>query len=83
MKIKSLLIANRGEIAIRIIRTAREMGIISYVIKTAKEPNAWYLEEADEIIDFSESFDDNTPEFLDIERIISSVTIDIAISSVM
>lgn len=71
MKIKSILIANRGEIAIRIIRTTQEMGIKSYVIKTAKEPNAWYLEEADEIIDFSESFDEKIPEFLDIERIIS------------
>ena len=69
MKIKSILIANRGEIAIRIIRTAKKMGIRTFVIKTAKEPNAWYLDEADEIIDFSESFDD-TPEFLDIERII-------------
>ena len=69
MKIKSILIANRGEIAIRIIRTARQMGIKSYVIKTAKEPNAWYLDEADEVIDFSECYDD-TPEFLDIERII-------------
>jgi len=71
MKIKSILIANRGEIALRIIRTAKKMGITTYVIKTNKEPNAWYLEEADEIIDFSESFDDNVPEFLDIERIIS------------
>jgi acetyl-CoA carboxylase biotin carboxylase subunit len=69
MKIKSILIANRGEIAIRIIRTARKLGITTFVIKTAKEPNAWYLEEADEVIDFSECFDD-TPEFLDIERII-------------
>jgi len=72
MKIKSLLIANRGEIAIRIIKTTRIMGIRSYVIKTAKEPNAWYLEEADEIIDFSENYDDVIPEFLDIERIIKS-----------
>jgi len=69
MKIKSILIANRGEIAIRIIRTAKKMGISSFVIKTAKEPNAWYLEEADKIIDFSECSND-TPEFLDIERII-------------
>jgi acetyl-CoA carboxylase biotin carboxylase subunit len=69
MKINRLLIANRGEIAIRIIRTARKMGISTYVIKTAKEPNAWYLDEADKVIDFSESYDD-TPEFLDIERII-------------
>ena len=71
MKIKSILIANRGEIARRIIRTAKHMGIRTYVIKTNKEPNAWYLEDADEIIDFSESLDENIPEFLDIERIVS------------
>jgi acetyl-CoA carboxylase biotin carboxylase subunit len=70
MKIKSILIANRGEIALRIMRTAKKMGIKSYAIKTSKEPNAWYLEEADEIIDFSECYDDSKPEFLDIERII-------------
>ncbi len=70
MKIKSILIANRGEIALRIMRTAKKMGIKIFAIKTFKEPNAWYLDEADEIIDFSECFDDNKPEFLDIERII-------------
>ena len=69
MKIKSILIANRGEIAIRIIRTARKMNIQSYVIKTFKEPNAWYLDEADHILDFTE-YSSETPEFLDIERII-------------
>jgi acetyl-CoA carboxylase biotin carboxylase subunit len=70
MKIKSILIANRGEIALRIMRTAKKMGIKTFAIKTFKEPNAWYLEEADEIIDFSECSDDNIPEFLDIERIV-------------
>ncbi len=72
MKIKSLLIANRGEIAIRIMRTAKEMNITTYAIKTSKEPNAWYLEEADHLIDFTECLSD-TPEFLDIERIIYAV----------
>lgn len=72
MKIKSILIANRGEIAIRIMRTARKMGITTYAIKTSKEPNAWYLEEADHLIDFSECLSD-IPEFLDIERIIHSM----------
>jgi acetyl-CoA carboxylase, biotin carboxylase subunit len=72
MKIKSLLIANRGEIAIRIMRTARKMDITTYAIKTSKEPNAWYLEEADHLIDFSEWLSD-TPEFLDIERIIHAM----------
>jgi len=71
MKITSLLIANRGEIAIRIMRTARKMNIKTFAIKTAKEPSAWYLEEADEIIDFSETSSD-LPEFLDIERIIAA-----------
>jgi len=71
MKIKSLLIANRGEIALRIIRTAKSMGIETWVIKTSKEPNALYLREADKIIDFSEHFDD-IPEFLDIDRIIKA-----------
>ncbi|MGW8315265.1 MAG: acetyl-CoA carboxylase biotin carboxylase subunit [Bacteroidales bacterium] len=69
MKILSILIANRGEIAIRIMRTAKKMGIRTWAIKTAKEPNAWYVDEADEVIDFSESVED-TPEFLDIERIV-------------
>jgi acetyl/propionyl-CoA carboxylase alpha subunit len=69
MKIKSLLIANRGEIAIRIVSSAKKLGIKTYGIKTSKEPNAFYLKAVDEIIDFSQDFEE-LPEFLDIERII-------------
>jgi len=69
MSIKSLLIANRGEIAIRIISTAKKMGIKSYVIKTTKEPNETYLQMADEVIEFPAKHDE-IPEFLDIESII-------------
>ena len=69
MKIKSLLIANRGEIAIRICRTAKEMGIKTYGIKTSKEPKAYYLDFVDEIIDFSEYLDE-VPEFLDVDKIV-------------
>jgi acetyl-CoA carboxylase biotin carboxylase subunit len=72
MKIKSLLIANRGEIAVRIIETAKKLGIKTYGIKTAKEPNALYLRLVDDVIDFSQSFDE-IPEFLDIERIIDAI----------
>ena len=36
MNISSILIANRGEIARRIIRTARKMEISTWVIKTGK-----------------------------------------------
>ncbi len=71
MKIKSLLIANRGEITIRISRTAKKLGIKTYGIKTSKEPNAFYLTFLDEVIDFSDSVED-IPEFLDVERIVNA-----------
>ena len=67
--IKSVLIANRGEIAIRIARTARRMGIKTYVVRTAKEPEAVYLSAADAVINFPET-DGNIPEFLDIDRLV-------------
>jgi acetyl-CoA carboxylase, biotin carboxylase subunit len=67
--IKSILIANRGEIAIRIARTARRMGIKTYVVRTVKEPNAVYLSAADYIIDFPETAG-LIPEFLDIENLV-------------
>ncbi len=71
MKIKSLLIANRGEIAVRIIETAKKLKIKTFGIKTSKEPNALYLRLVDDVIDFSESLEE-IPEFLDIERIIDA-----------
>ncbi len=71
MKIKSLLIANRGEIAVRINNTARKLGIQTFGIKTAKEPNALYLKQVNHIIDYSDEVGE-IPEFLDIERIISA-----------
>ncbi|MBN1599077.1 MAG: ATP-grasp domain-containing protein [Bacteroidales bacterium] len=70
MKIKSILIANRGEIAIRISQTAKKMGIKTYGIKTSKEPNAFYLKHLDGVIDFCDNLDD-IPEFLDVERIVN------------
>jgi acetyl-CoA carboxylase biotin carboxylase subunit len=70
MKINKILIANRGEIAIRIIKTARLMKIRTLAIKTAAEPNAMYLEYADEIFDNTESTLE-IPVFLDIEKLIS------------
>lgn len=70
MKIKNILIANRGEIAIRIINTARRMGIKTTVIKTGSEPSALYLSLADKIYDDTENISE-IPVFLDIERIIS------------
>ena len=71
MKIKSLLIANRGEIAVRIVKTAKRLGIKTYGIKTSKEPNALYLQMVDSICDYSDDVGGIT-EFLDIEKLINA-----------
>ncbi|NDW08543.1 acetyl/propionyl/methylcrotonyl-CoA carboxylase subunit alpha [Dysgonomonas sp. 520] len=69
-KINSILIANRGEIAIRIAQTAKKMGIESVGIRTQKEPNAHYLTQMDRILDFPEREKNDIPEFLDIESLV-------------
>jgi acetyl-CoA carboxylase biotin carboxylase subunit len=70
MKIQKILIANRGEIAIRIMKTARLMKIKSVAVRTAVEPNAMYLGYADEVFDNTEDISE-IPVFLDIEKLIS------------
>ena len=70
MKIIKILIANRGEIAIRIMKTARLMKIRAVAIKTSVEPNAMYLSFADEIYDNTDEVAE-IPVFLDIEKLIS------------
>ena len=52
---KRILIANRGEIAIRIIRSAKKLGLTTCVIQGNREPDAMYLEYADEVILSGES----------------------------
>lgn len=48
MPIKKLLIANRGEIACRIMRTAQKMGIATVAIYSQGEENALHVQMADE-----------------------------------
>ncbi len=68
--IKTILIANRGEIAIRIAHTAQKMGIQAVGIRTQKEPNAHYLQHMDVVLDFPEREKNQVPEFLDIESLV-------------
>ena len=46
--IKSLLIANRGEIACRIIKTAKRMGIRTIAVYSQADANALHVRLADE-----------------------------------
>ena len=48
MIIEKLLIANRGEIASRVISSAQDMGISCVSIYTQDDANSPYFKEADE-----------------------------------
>ncbi|KAJ5501994.1 Allophanate hydrolase subunit 2 [Penicillium fimorum] len=49
-KLKTLLIANRGEIAVRIIKTAKELGIRTIAIYTAADATSNHIRVADEAV---------------------------------
>ncbi|MGO9173210.1 MAG: biotin carboxylase N-terminal domain-containing protein, partial [Rhodomicrobium sp.] len=66
----SLLIANRGEIACRIVRTARRMGLYTIAVYSEAEPSAQHVQAADEARLLGPA--PARESYLDIERIIAA-----------
>ena len=70
---KRVLIANRGEIALRVIRACREMGIESVAIYSEADRDAPYLSLADEAICVGPA--KASESYLRIDRVISAAEI--------
>lgn len=69
MSLKKLLIANRGEIAIRIARAANEMGIETVAIYAADDANSLHVKSADEAVALNGS---GAAAYLDQEQVIAA-----------
>ncbi|MGH6925367.1 MAG: acetyl-CoA carboxylase biotin carboxylase subunit [Propylenella sp.] len=67
---KKILIANRGEIACRIARTARRMGIAVVAVYSEADRNALHVEMADEAVAIGPS--SAAESYLQIERIVAA-----------
>jgi acetyl-CoA carboxylase biotin carboxylase subunit len=72
-KFKKILIANRGEIALRIIRTAREMGIKTVAIYSTADRESLHVRFADEAVCIGPA--SSTESYLSIPKIMAAVEI--------
>ncbi len=70
---KRILIANRGEIALRVIRACRELGVETVAVYSEADANAIYLRHADETICIGPAR--SAQSYLEIPRIISAAEI--------
>jgi acetyl-CoA carboxylase biotin carboxylase subunit len=71
--IRKLLIANRGEIAVRIIRACREMGIETVAVYSEADAGSLHSELADEAVCIGPG--PSTESYLNMERIMSAAMI--------
>jgi 3-methylcrotonyl-CoA carboxylase alpha subunit len=67
---KSLLIANRGEIACRVIRTARRLGLRTVAVHSEADRGALHVRMADEAVEIGPA--PARQSYLDIERILQA-----------
>ena len=70
---KRILVANRGEIALRVIRACRELGVETVAICSEADRDASYLELADEAICVGPARASES--YLRIDRVISAAEI--------
>jgi acetyl-CoA carboxylase biotin carboxylase subunit len=70
MKIKKLLIANRGEIAVRIIRAAKELGVRTVQVHSAADTESLAVKMADEAVNIGPPH--AAKSYLNIENILNA-----------
>jgi len=70
---KKILIANRGEIALRVIRTAREMGIKTVAVYSTADRDSLHVKFADEAVCIGKP--QSSESYLNIANIMSAVEI--------
>lgn len=71
--IKKVLIANRGEIAVRIIRALREMGILSVAVYSTADAGALHVQLADQAVCIGEAPAGES--YLNMENLISATMV--------